>query len=389
MEYKPFKYEFKIDRENKTISFGGMVFQEPRMLTTADVMAAYGFRRKASKAEFQEFNNKYGITAVKLRKKLNATVREMWINPIEKEVKRYGFSCSAKVNARSVKRIWSNCSKIQEVQKDGLDNLEPFAAILGKSPKEMKEIVGKSLWKRLCKNSRTRNTHIAKYLTSSYTLDLKGTLEILDKMPSTLLKKGRESPVLFTKTGLWQLGQFRSISEVLRENRLKLHRMRMICNDTRTMANQLGTAFSYNWSWEKMRQKHDEYRELVNRKRYSKDQFEWLVDFPVKELSSGEFTATLLTSAYDIHEEGVKMHHCVASYAELVREGEYLVYSIQKAGQRYSTLGVKVNAVSDGHKSYIFSQHYGPCNQEVEDKEAIQLVTYVINMLNTSQETSQ
>lgn len=110
------------------------------------------------------FYKKVGITPSNLRKIVNAAVRERLIEGKEEIFNRYCFSKNGKVNWGMVRLINARIDVIRQVREDGLNNVEPFAVYLGKSPSELKAVFGKGLWKKLCKNSMTKNKKIAKYL---------------------------------------------------------------------------------------------------------------------------------------------------------------------------------------------------------------------------------
>ena len=387
---KPFKHEFKVDAERKVIHFAGRYFDEPRIVCTRALMKRFGYCG-VSKYNCQKFNEDFGITPVKLRKKINAKIREMWIDPVEQEVRRYGFSYGGKLNSQRIQRIWEHLDVIREVQEDGLDNLEPFAAILGKNPQQMREAVGKAAWKQLCKNSRTRNTYLASAL-------LRGgfdSVKTINSFPSWVLKQGYRGHIPFDDTGLWVLEQFKpgEARNMRRSGQfLGFRRMIMERSDTKRMANELGLKFSEKWDYPTIHKKHEEYTKLIEERRFSKDVFDWAKDFKLKGLTHGDFEATLLDNAYVIAEEGRMMHHCVASYADASRSGDYLVYSILRKGERYSTLGIRVgleriNLVGGatlvvGGK-YRLNQHYKACNKPVDNEEANELAEILITKLNT------
>ena len=390
---KQFKYEFEVDTEGKVVRFAGRHFDKPRMVSTRELMRMFGYHG-ISKYNCQKFNEEFGITPVNLRKKLNATIRKIWIDPIEQEVKRYGFSYGSKLSPRSVQQIWENLDVIREVQEDGLDNLEPFAAILGKNPQQMKELVGKSAWKQLCKNSRTRNTYIASALLR------KGfsSVKTINSFPSWVLKHGYRGYIPLDDSGLWVLEQFKP-GEVRNKRQsgqfFDIRLMLIKRSDTKRMANELGLKFSEKWDYPTIHKKHEEYTKLIEQRRFSKDVFDWAKDFKVKGLTHGDFEAILLDNAYAIAEEGMEMHHCVASYADASRSGDYLVYSILHKGERYSTLGIRVervrinivcgSSVVVGDK-YQLNQHYKACNKPVDDDGANELAEILMVKLNQKEE---
>lgn len=79
--------------------------------------------------------------------------------------------------------------------------------------------------------------------------------------------------------------------------------------------------------------------------------------------------AKLLTTPAQMIEEGRSQHHCVASYIPNVEEGDYLVYSITKNGERYSTFGM----TRDVTVGYRKNQHYKAGNEMLDERGAILL----------------
>ena len=99
------------------------------------------------------------------------------------------------------------------------------------------------------------------------------------------------------------------------------------------------------------------------------------------------WTATLLTKGEDILAEGLAMHHCVAAYADSVAEGKYLIYSIKKDGERYSTLAYshyRMRPTTKIEEAYYpaamhttFNQHYKVCNKIVDNPNALELQQFI------------
>ena len=71
----------------------------------------------------------------------------------------------------------------------------------------------------------------------------------------------------------------------------------------------------------------------------------------------GAFDIVPIATAADLYREGQAMHHCVATYADRVREGACYVFSVRQSGERVAT----VSLVRDGARVLI-EQVRGPCN---------------------------
>ena len=71
----------------------------------------------------------------------------------------------------------------------------------------------------------------------------------------------------------------------------------------------------------------------------------------------GAFEIVPIATAADLYREGQAMHHCVATYADRVREGACYVFSVRQSGERVAT----VSLVRHGARVLI-EQVRGPCN---------------------------
>jgi hypothetical protein len=74
--------------------------------------------------------------------------------------------------------------------------------------------------------------------------------------------------------------------------------------------------------------------------------------------TSGKFDIVPLTSSIEIYREGQTMHHCVRTYIDRVRSGEYCIYSVRRDGERVAT----VSLIRVDGKIFV-EQLRGPCNR--------------------------
>lgn len=375
-----FQNEVKVDKHKKIVSFADNEWRYFFTFKDASHVCSYfGFYGKPQDRN-KDFTQKYGITPNNLKRCVNAAMCSVWTKGIDHLVKRYAFTANGKLNHMMVQQIWEHMDIVQQAEKDRLENILPFVVFYGKNPQELKEIFGKSLWKQLCKNSMTRNLYLAKY-ASRQTRYVGGGLRQLvsvgNKFPSYAIKAGGNWCLDWSEESLWiwESGLVETKGKVKHIPRGSYW---MNCyRDTKRMALSLGKTFNDKWTPEKMESKHQEYVRAINALKYSSTPFNHLKSFPVDNLTHGCFTATLCKSPLLVREEGDAMHHCVGSYADLVAQGKYLVYSIRKGDNRSSTLGIRV----DGDK-YTFNQHYGHCNAPVNDEDEIKLSATILKQLN-------
>lgn len=381
------QFDFIVDKENKVIRFAGMEFKRFKLYADAKKVLSdfeawnLPISGKHKNPTARAFSDKYGITASKFKAVFNAKMLNLWVDPIKEHANRFAYNSNGKLKDYMVCIIWEMLPEIEQAKKDGIYNIVPWILHEGKNPQELKEHFGKSVWKSLCKQTMTRNKLIAS--NSKRFRYGEESIHSAIKLPSYLLKRGGNqqfswdwtTEYLFANNLLNGKHFKRTGSAGIREQ----VRLRNILVDTKRMAGTLGKGFNVSWSPEKMKQKHEEYVELINLKRYSPEPYECLKHFKVKQIEHEGFVATLLDSAALIHREGKEMHHCVGGYASYVADGNYLVYSITKDGERSSTIAFR-KWVWD--EEWQFNQHYGHCNAHVEDKHEKEFKDILLELLN-------
>lgn len=381
------QFDFIVDKESKTIRFADKEFKRFKLYADAkkvlsdfdsyNLSAVYKHKNPYARA----FSDKYGITAAKFKSVFNAKMLSLWIDPIKEHANRFAYDSNGKLKDYMVAIIWEMLPEIEQAKKDGIYNIVPWILHEGKNPQELKEHFGKSVWKALCKQTMTRN----KFIASNSKRFRYGEENINSalKLPSYLLKRGGNQQFSWDwatnyliENKMLNGAHFKPLkSSSIREQ----VRMRNILIDTKRMAGTLGKGFSFSWSPEKMIQKHEEYVELINLKRYSPEPYECLKGFKVKQVEHEGYVATLLDSAALVHKEGKEMHHCVGGYASYVAEGNYLVYSITKNDERSSTIAFRKWV---GDEDWQFNQHYGLCNAHVVDEKEKEFRDILIKLLN-------
>lgn len=371
-----FKYEFNVDKEGRVIEFAGKVFEKFTPLPDAtSACSAMGICPEKQGRHFKEFNEKFGITPNHFRKKFYAAMMELWYDPVKKDANKYCYTPRG-IQPGLLNRLFEQKEALDQCKKDGVQNIEPLVFYLNKSPKELRELFGKGLWKSLCKNSMTRNLYIAKLwdkIPDTWQPRVK-RVSIMQQFPSYILKQGRKSIYwTFDEFDLWV---YLTVGKKM-SSRSEVQRVKAMVWDTKQMAKQLDKHWSFDWSYSKMCEKHDEYSKVILAKEYSSEPFEHLMDFKLKEFSFKEYNAVLCESPLSIQEEGRAMHHCVGSYADSVAAQKYLVYSVRKDGKRSSTIGISVR---DG--KYELDQHYGHCNKRVDCANEVEVRKLLIAKLN-------
>jgi len=389
------RIDFIVDQENKVISYNGLewgsyklyksvYYVTEEVLTRTKTHVTSGHPAAVNKL----FTKTFHITPSNFKKVFNAMMYALWVKPYKKDIHKYLTFSAGRITPKVVNKYHKVKTILDQNKKDGIENISPICFATGQTPQQLKTRVGKSAWKKICKNTFTRNLLIAKHMGSST-----GNINILLETPSSILKQAnspyakgaRESLYAIRKAGFPLTHTFRHSAD---RNKVKL--IQNIYADTERMSKQLEKAFNSDWSIGKLQAKHSEYADIIRKRKFSDEPFAVLDNITVKHLEFGEYTATLLTSALEIVQEGDAMHHCVSAYVDSVREGRYLVYSIKKDGVRSSTLGVfsptKITGIL-GEKSKVWSyqQQYGVCNQPVAMVEETLIADMVIAELNKVQ----
>jgi hypothetical protein len=70
------------------------------------------------------------------------------------------------------------------------------------------------------------------------------------------------------------------------------------------------------------------------------------------------FDIVPIATAADLYREGQAMHHCVATYADRVREGACYVFSVRQSGERMATV-----SLARAGARVLIEQVRGPCNR--------------------------
>lgn len=369
--------------ETQTISVGKAVFSIEHLcfVNTKGVFFHKVFKDNGLNVHYSSTNKTkeyrkalcdiLGGSAAQLFKVFRGMALNKWFLHEPKEVRRAVVDGVYRVSQVAWARYCANRNEVLQAVKDGNGNLVPLLIHSGSTVQELCKGYGKGAWKKIAKKS------FHWHRVCSAFIDVSVLKHVSPDCPTALLKYMPIHPYLLQFKGKW--GDSR---EMQRESN--------ICKDTYAMSQKLSLPFSIKWSARKMHEKHKEYQKILNAKRYSKEEPEWLQCIPSLVVGDGGYEAVLLKSAYAINEEGIEMGHCVGMYASEVMEQRYLVYSIRKDGERYSTLGLHRSRVlrlgndadSPCHITWAIQQHYKRYNDCVDNEEALSLGQLVLETIN-------
>lgn len=351
---------------------------------------------KPRKELCKQFFNDHGVTPTYVRKRINAFMKQRVFDSAP-NCNKLLFS-GAK---RGVGTMWNRFEYeeiAEQCKKDGIENVIPVVVKFGMAPQELKKELGKSTWKKICKNSYTKNR-----LIFHSTKNLKNAcFEDFVEVPFTLAK----SSYTYWHKDIWKYmknsglpmkafvkGKMYGYPDIAissnKEQQQEAKKIVDIYMDTFRMSQHLNQPFNPEWSVRRMHEEHERLmqmqRDILRKQEAAMNsmRFDTFQKLPVVEYN-GVVATPLLTRA-EVIAEGENMRHCVGGYASLCAQGTYVVYSLCKDGQR-TTLGIsrhKTTHEKANHAfNYILNQHYGRFNEQVKDSDFIETAKKVIQTLH-------
>lgn len=382
------KYEFSYDIDKNCVIFGEWELPACSYiknlfrvydLARSQMEFRFGNRGDVHKYKAQSFYEQYGISPTKFKLIYNGILYKNLYDPIQKWALQYCYSSGGRINFTKCYNLMMIKDDIEQMEKDGQDNIVPFRVYMGLLPSEMKNKFGKKLWKRLCANSRTKNKYIAKNFASMTTgvleVNAKALMNQLNSLPSTILKRESLGNRRQYEVQLILLKHYK-VKDLTRV-RNNVYQQMYIINDTIRMLYRKGEKYNENWSLRKWKERHDDLTKEMLAEKYSTSPFPHLseMDDQLKEITRNGLTARLLTSPNEIAMEGRQMRHCVASYVDRVEAGDYLIYSTGE-----TTLGLLFSG------RWKVQQHFGFANSRtVVTEEYSDLASEIVSKLNNQQ----
>lgn len=352
---------------------GNVVFSTNRLKTICTKDVCNPFRSR-------DFFKKHGVTPTVVRKFFNMNYMKLVRPTIEHSLKE-NLKFFGKRVAYPLSYKTEHEELLAQSVKDKTMHLNPLLNVTGRTPKELREILGKGLWKQLANNSYSRNKllaqEVAYWVTHGLTDTLKNYAERWSKVPSTLLRAGVRSPVIaniYKNSGIPLTHFLKKTPEAVRFQRL--------VNDTEIMLLSLeGRCLNPEWSKRRVEEEHDRLVVLQNnrqREALEKQNKNMIQDFTtlfnLPTVSDSGFVARPCTSPQQVRDEGSRMNHCVGCYTRDCAEGKYIVYSVVNKEGIHSTLGIRVNKLytnTDSPKfKFTVDQHYRSHNRDITEDES-------------------
>jgi len=354
--------------------------------------AAHTDRKVKWDASIKRWEAILGCHPVKFGKMFNGVVYRLWIGEHKDLLYKYCYRGYG-FDQESLRLFYNNKELALQMVEDKQYNILPFLfeGVFDQegfnSINDFKNELGKGLWKKIVNNSVTRNKHMAACVDMVSVHRKREFFSVANTLPSSYLQHAKfvyrfsvfvanNSKGFLTKKKSYHLrGKIRDLINLAR--------------DTENMANRLGLPYNNSWSVKRMKAEHDKYSKIITAQKNPKDPFSRIGWAPKEIVWEEGFTATLLTSPFDVAMEGKDMRHCVAGYIGSVEKGEYLIYSITNAEEeKVSTLGLSRARTVTSQVLWSIDQHYLKGNTSVKcDIQKVLALTTVDQVNNNWRKT--
>lgn len=359
----------------------------------------------------------------------------MWVDPINKELFKsitflglFTKKSSFLIENKNIIEEYHSIKPLYDTLiKDGNTNIAPFIALFKEDTSFLKQYFGKNLWKKITHQSNSRIKQIAFFIhffyikekhrfsfnefrknLNTYQSSIKDLVSVLLTFKSyhlnnlkyyKIFQHFEESIDFIRAAHFLSHDSIRSGSKLklnTRSNRIysentnwgivRLFENFELYKDTLNMSKQLDLPFNYNWSPSKIRKKHEEYiliqlSENIVHKIYDKwnDIFKDITLSIYDNEKFKDINIERISSTTELAREGIIMKHCVYSYSDRIKNGNYLVFHIN-FGSLNSTLGLRLSKPFDLSTAHI-DQHYSYCNSTIYDTLIIEFAKEFVNSL--------
>lgn len=327
------------------------------------------------KTLYQEFTKEIGITPKAAIKMINNLGWKVIAGEFtSSQIFKYCYPRGVKrqLSQTLLYNLHSMKDTVNQALSDGQENLIPILLKVRMTPKEIKDAVGNTTWRKLTKISYTKAQYLSTFLSEGKVHSIENYIDLSTSYMANAKRLSTNIP-------------HKVINRIALEERCLTKAdnvydiARLVC-DTNMMAEELGYTVNPNWSWKRWQEEH----KIITRKRRARE-------FSDKEITEGVYKnlikevkskdgdkATLLTNPLAVAEEGDNMGHCVAGYSEKCAKGGYVVYHLELQDGTVGTLGCEVLSPTgtDGYYQLTYQQCYGKYNKRIDTafaREVIQL----------------
>ena len=352
------------------------------------------------KEYYQKFTQYFEQTPSSLFRVFCAVYNQTYVVPYYRSLKTVAKSKTV-LNRYLCLIHGSNSIKgmVHQMQEDGLDYLVPICIVFNKDTLQMKQHLGKGLWKNVCNSPPTKVGILSNYILAKRVsmlpseVNLKGLVEL----PITLIKYCPAPAYIDIDFLRYFANKFKGYYS----DTAKIRQVCDIYHDTKRMQARLKRLSTdqnlFNedvdkMNWQTLTTYHDRLTELImlQRDAQAKTKFFFVdvVNSALENLKANitPYNVRILDTPLELKKEGQRMNHCVGVYGEVCKEGRNIIFSVSKNGEPYSTLQVVVDKKSrDSYNVFQVGQNYKRGNVPVED-DCKQFAKILVSLLNNNQE---
>lgn len=372
------------------------ILNELRTAGTTEYISKHQLALKYPELGFHHGVNKAIVDALgcslgAFRRILTAKYYKVHIDPYRPVVDWLAVDQYGPIHTRII-RIANNWELIQQCLEDKQENIIPIVMFLGKTPKELAKMFGKGNWKKLAKNSRSRNISIIKLLEamdmnsaeSTHTNKIIRAIMEANKLPSTILKRSYS----YMLVGMALDGYIDNFIEKLLCTTSKpcaiiinnyITKVTTLVKDTNRMFMMQGKCMNKEWSIRRVEIEHAKAVKALDQVRYPTTPYK-LTEVLPHEIYYNGLVATLIKSPRDLFNLGTEEHHCVAAYTHSIASGNYAVYVIGAT----ETSKRSVIGIPPQHDDIdLIPQHYHSFNENVTDNVRLQFGQHLYNKIGS------
>ena len=253
---------------------------------------------------------------------------------------------------------------IKQAYEDGL-NIKPWVYHARKNTKELKELFGSNIWKRLCQYPKDTHPKLFNYIRIG-AKHIKVNSLLLDYVD----KFGVDKLIRFQTSDSDMKGVVAYTQNSIRSGKFVDY---ITIRDCILSCSRLNIEFNEDWGMGKIREIHDESIRHFTFAQMGVDRSD---KFPIppelkeiENLDNRGVEYNILEGAEDYFNEGKDMKHCLAThYAKSAKSGKYLAISMRK-GEVRATAGY-VNNYNTGYRlEQLKSYHNNVTNIPKEMKD--------------------
>ena len=328
----------------KIVDIPYVIYGISNELENMEMNPTYAIKKSYTKAErskaYSAIADVLGTSCSNFVKMFNGAMYKTFIAPMERmhnrlAVKGTGGSTNSPIrDASMVILIHNNRHIIKSYLADNNDHLAGFGLFLGDA-QSAKRILGKGLWKRLNRNSMTRNDLIVKHTLQAVTNpetnnydSYKEAISALNDVPSTLLVTLNKYSAMVAALHTMRISGYTDlIKNAIKHinkplGKISAEEIDTITHQVRDAHRMLRGRFNTQWSISRIHLEHQEAIRAEMIRTQPDNPFPY-VDLVPNTIKENGFVFELCKNGVEVSMLGADQHHCVGSYSSECYNNRY------------------------------------------------------------------